>query len=667
MAILEFIEGPQAGKVVTLGAQTHLGRLSGVSAESSSVISFSDERVSRQHARIVRRGDNFFIEDLNSTNGTVLRGLKLRPWIPYPLHDGDEIGVCTTRLRFRDTPRPSSADAVAAGMTDWGPSIVTEGHVADPAQTLVWTVHADQERTARVATIDAAALPPGLPEGDDATIGGIEEALKRLQAVAQVSIALGAVADRPTVLQRILDCIFQVFSAAERCFVMLRDPESGQLRPVAARTRGVAEEVPTDVAISRSIVSDVVTHRRAVLSYDAMSDDRFGSGASSIMRLSIRSLMCAPLVAGEELLGLVQVDSSTSADKFAADDLQVLVGICAQMAIAVKNGNLYSDIERLFEGFISACVQAIEARDPSTAGHSFRVAEFAERLAMSVSETTRYGFADVRFTPQQLREIRYAAMLHDFGKIAVREELLTKAAKLPPQRLKAVRERFQGARARVESLVYRRLLEELEGDGLEAAELSARRAAAEAEIAAELERLDDFLLAVERANQPVPVSEEAVQQLLALGAYRLEDWEQECASLLESGELDYLTASSGSLSPAERLEVESHVSHTFAFLSLIPWTDDLKDLPAIAYAHHEKMDGSGYPRGLKAEEIPLQSRILTIADIYDALTASDRPYRPRISERDATGYLREEADAGRLDAGLVSLFIECQPRRTGDG
>ena len=115
LAILEFIEGPQAGKVVTLGAQTHLGRLSGVPAESSSVISFSDERVSRQHARIVRRGGNFFIEDLNSTNGTVLKNVQLRPWIPYPLQDGDEIGICTTRLRFREIPETSNADATAAG------------------------------------------------------------------------------------------------------------------------------------------------------------------------------------------------------------------------------------------------------------------------------------------------------------------------------------------------------------------------------------------------------------------------------------------------------------------------------------------------------------------------------------------------------------------------
>ena len=161
--------------------------------------------------------------------------------------------------------------------------------------------------------------------------------------------------------------------------------------------------------------------------------------------------------------------------------------------------------------------------------------------------------------------------------------------------------------------------------------------------------------------------EEAAQQVSALGAYRLDDLENGFTALLESGELVDLTVASGSLTPSERVEVESHVSHTFAFLSLIPWTNDLKDLPAIAYAHHEKMDGSGYPRGLKAEEIPLQSRILTIADIYDALTASDRPYRPRVSEREATAYLREEADAGRLDPGLVRLFVESQLYRTGDG
>jgi HD-GYP domain-containing protein (c-di-GMP phosphodiesterase class II) len=129
-------------------------------------------------------------------------------------------------------------------------------------------------------------------------------------------------------------------------------------------------------------------------------------------------------------------------------------------------------------------------------------------------------------------------------------------------------------------------------------------------------------------------------------------------------ELHFLQLPKGTLDEHEREEVHSHVTKTYQYLSHIPWTDDLNNLVSYAYGHHEKLDGSGYPRQLKAGDIPLQTRLITVADMFDALTASDRPYKPSVSADQALEILRSEAEAGRLDAELVKVMAESQVHRT---
>ena len=138
-------------------------------------------------------------------------------------------------------------------------------------------------------------------------------------------------------------------------------------------------------------------------------------------------------------------------------------------------------------------------------------------------------------------------------------------------------------------------------------------------------------------------------------------------SIVSEAEFKMLTIRKGSLSPAERLEIESHVTHTRNFLNIIPWTEELKNVPDIAGAHHEKLDGSGYPFGRVAEEIPFSSKIMTICDIYDALTASDRHYKAAISRNDAINILVSEAKAGIVDKNLVDVFVTKQVYEVIDG
>jgi adenylate cyclase len=173
---------------------------------------------------------------------------------------------------------------------------------------------------------------------------GLQEALKRLQAMCQVSTTLGAITDRETLFSKILACLFDIFPVAERAFIMLRDKDSGRLVPVVARMRHGTAEPLKKVAISQTIVNEVALHKRSVLSCDALDDSRFNQHMS-VHDLSIRSMMCAPLLIKEEILGLVQVDTCTTPRGFTAEDLQVLTGISAQAAIAVKNLQLYETIE----------------------------------------------------------------------------------------------------------------------------------------------------------------------------------------------------------------------------------------------------------------------------------------------------------------------------------
>jgi 3',5'-cyclic-nucleotide phosphodiesterase len=185
-----------------------------------------------------------------------------------------------------------------------------------------------------------------------------------------------------------------------------------------------------------------------------------------------------------------------------------------------------------------------------------------------------------------------------------------------------------------------------------------RRREIEQVLASEQAQLEQSLSLVLTANEPNVLAEAAPAELERLLRFTFPGEEDEELPLLQEFEFANLALAKGSLNPKERTEIESHVSHTFAFLSLIPWTKQLRDLPAIAYSHHEKLDGTGYPRKLAGDAIPVQSRMMTIADIYDALTAGDRPYKRGLPSDRALAILETEAGHGKLDPRLFRVFVD---------
>lgn len=346
----------------------------------------------------------------------------------------------------------------------------------------------------------------------------------------------------------------------------------------------------------------------------------------------------------------------TQVVSFTRHQQAIAESLASQAAVALENSRLYQAIQNLFEGFVKASVTAIEARDPTTSGHSFRVANLTVALAEAVDRADSGPYAGLGFTREQMRELRYASLLHDFGKVGVREEVLVKAKKLYPAQLDLVRQRFQFIRKAVEADTLRSKLDCALTQGRD--EFQKRLPEFDAKLDEHLQLLDEELQAIIDANEPSLNRESVCQRLVEIAAQQYTDAVGERKNLLSEEEVRLLSIPKGSLDETERRQIESHVVHTFKFLQQIPWTQELQNLPAIARSHHEKLNGTGYPQRLSAPDIPPQARMMTISDIFDALGASDRPYKHAVSLERSLEILQELVNNGELDGELFRIFVD---------
>ena len=385
-----------------------------------------------------------------------------------------------------------------------------------------------------------------------------------------------------------------------------------------------------------------------------------------------RSMLTVPMLSAEsEVIGVIQLinkkrDASRTLTNPADFDEQVIpfderseefaLALASQAGLSLENAMLYEEIKDLFEGFVDASVQAIESRDPTTSGHSRRVATLSVALAERVDGLPDGPFRDVKFSPTSLKQLEYAGVLHDFGKVGVREKVLVKAKKLYEEDRQSIRLRFAYIRKSLESDHAERKLRmamELARD-----ELPPRFADADAELARKLGELESAWAFVNKANEPTVLEEGGLERLVEIGQLMYMGPEGEPKPYIEREEVAALQIRRGSLTDVERVEIESHVVHTYNFLKKIPWGKRFADVPRIAGAHHEYLNGGGYPRHLPAGDIPVESRIMTIADIFDALTASDRPYKKAVPIDRALGILESEVKSGKCDADLFRIFVE---------
>ena len=356
----------------------------------------------------------------------------------------------------------------------------------------------------------------------------------------------------------------------------------------------------------------------------------------------------------DEIIGVIQLfnslDDNNTPVPFDKSIEELVISLASQAAVAICNSLLIQDIKNLFESIVTYSAEAIDARSPHTAGHSERVATLALLLAENINKQKEGPFADVHFSDEEYNELRIAAFLHDIGKIGVRERVLDKANKLTDDRIESIKNRFAFIKRDVENSAN---LQKLSTPGLSSEEIQA----IDKKNAQKIEELDSDLDLILRVNIPKYYSDEDGEQLKEVAGKKYTDINGEEQPLITDEEYNFLLVRKGNLTPDERTDIEGHVLHTLKILDKIPFTEELSNIPSIAASHHEMLNGTGYPNKLTAKDIPLQSRMLAIADIYDALSAKDRPYKPPLPLKITLKIINEEADNGRLDKDLVDLFI----------
>ena len=328
MAYVEIITGKNKGAVTRLSGETIIGR------ELGKGISLHESNVSRQHASIREKDNYFVLVDLGSANGTFVNGKQQHRFVPQPLYEGDIITICSCQLAFHAEGRDPlllKKQAAEARNLSRGLSMMLTSDTRLPSVS---------------ATIDASRSMLEIVMGEkDGGSKALLDAVRRLQTMVKVSSDLSALTKPSGLLEKIMESIFDIFPHANRAFILLSDKATGEMVPRLGRSRSSAQGVTGDFAISRTIINTVVEKKQSILSSDAQKDDRFAV-QESIVKFSIRSLMCAPFICRDELLGIISVDTMSSRHAFNSEDLAMLTSIAGQVAIAIKNADLFTAVEK---------------------------------------------------------------------------------------------------------------------------------------------------------------------------------------------------------------------------------------------------------------------------------------------------------------------------------
>lgn len=357
----------------------------------------------------------------------------------------------------------------------------------------------------------------------------------------------------------------------------------------------------------------------------------------------------------DEIIGVLQLINARERETgvvapFPEEEVEMATALASEAAVAVTNMRLVRGLENLLNSFIQTIADAIDEKSPYTAGHILRVAAMTECLVEKINSATEGPFAEVSFSPAEMAEIRMAAWLHDIGKITTPEFVVDKATKL-----ETVFDRIELVRSRVEILKRDREIRRLKnllatGGGIPSADLPSDEV--------DHSDLDEYLRFLEAVNYGGEnLSEESLGRIRKIAGVGLTIGGKPMP-LLDTDEVKNLSIRQGTLTEDERKRVGNHVNMSIRMLEGLPFPKKLRRVPLYAGLHHEKLDGSGYPKGLAANDIPLPGRIMAVADIFEALTASDRPYKrgKRLSE--AMQILEQMVHDRKLDGDLCDLLVE---------
>ncbi len=375
-----------------------------------------------------------------------------------------------------------------------------------------------------------------------------------------------------------------------------------------------------------------------------------------------KSMLVVPMRNHEnDIIGVLQLLNSKcgrtgQVSPFSPDFESLTESMASQAAIAITNVKLISDMERLFESFVQVMATAIDEKSPVTGGHIRRVANLTVLMAEELHKTTEGPFKNVRYTQEQLYEIKVAGWMHDIGKVTTPVEIIEKSKKL-----QTIFDRIHHVDLRLEYAIHCALTEkiqkmlDLKNSGASNEEIKQ----AEDEGNHRAQTLREIREFIQFCNEPREFLEDNhVNRLQEIRQMSFKGLDGKIHYLLTDDELENLSIRKGSITESERQVMKNHAKITLDMLSQIPFTKKLRNLPHFAGAHHEFINGKGYPLGLKGQDIPFEGRMMAVTDIAEALTAIDRPYKKAMPLSNVYRILRAMADHDELDRDLVEFFIE---------
>ncbi len=375
-----------------------------------------------------------------------------------------------------------------------------------------------------------------------------------------------------------------------------------------------------------------------------------------------KSMLVIPLKNHEDrIIGVLQLLNAQDPETgkvvpFSHEYEDLILSLASQAAVALTNTQLIKELRELFIAFIESIATAIDKKSPFTGDHIRRVVDLSMLIARRIDDADEGPFKNVHFTDDELEEFRLAAWMHDVGKITTPEHLVNKATKLEgiSDRFELIETRFHLIGKTIENAALHQRLALLENGGASNDDLQRLNE----KVMAELKLLDDDLAFIKACNTPSEfMSDEMLERLREISNKRYLFYGKKYPYLKQE-ELVNLSIRKGTLNAEERKVIEGHAMMTYEILRRLPLPRHLKNLPLYAAGHHLKVNGEGYPEELRMADLPLQSRIMAVADVFEALTAKDRPYKKAMSLSQALDILGRMKDDGHIDPDIYTLFIQ---------
>lgn len=495
--------------------------------------------------------------------------------------------------------------------------------------------------------------------------------LNRLKKFTSLGVALSAEKNIHTLLEMIATMARQ-YTRAEGCTVYLCNEARDILEfaviqneklDISLKMDGEKREWPlislylADGSENhRNVSAHCVLTREIISINDVYSEDGFDfSGTRELDAISdyrSKSMLLVPMTDHEdEVIGVLQLLNarrgiSRHVSEFSEEDIELVSGLASQAAVAVTNVRLVKGMETLLNSFVRCIAAAIDEKSPYTAGHIQRVARLTEMMVSGIHEARTGPFADVYFSEEQREEINLAAWMHDIGKITTPEYVVNKMTKL-----ETICDRIELVRLRIELLRKDREIADLRAGKIPAT--GPVRKAGEQEH--DLDRIFQF---ISRANIGGEcMRDEDLAEIERIASLRF-DLGGNSIPLLNENEVECCSIRKGTLTEKERQIINHHVTVGIRMLESLPFLKKWARVPEYAGMHHERLDGSGYPRGKRGEEISLPARILAVADVFEALTASDRPYTIGRNLSEALRIMELMVKDSHLDGAVCDFLVE---------